>query len=599
MVSNSKKQVQFSKRIIPMIQFIKKCSQENNIPLEDFRKGMSDFCFNYPDSFKKDFFHKVGIKYEKEKNIDLSYKKEFTKFIDFLISRKEEPIFLLRDTYEAFKEYQSQTNKGIGVLINRKYISDDEEIYFKLIEIFYKSLLKSNNKNSFFMEYEKQFNLLMKNKKLKEKSEEISNYIENSITSKSIVWVDIGLNFTFGLFGYFSIKKFSKSKIKQDISLFSVYPWLNTIFENNFFSLNEEFVNPIEFDSVKVYEQEMIEKSQGSIVGFAIGDSLGFPVAGIDKSDIKNHFKKQLNCFEENNKHPYFKHLRKGQYTDNTKMLLVSSNNIIQNKGFSLNSYIEELKKWGQSIISESEVERWAGPTALSAVKNLINGKNHKNSGSKTTQSCSSTYRVIPLGITYRKTFKRIKSLSFEVGGITHNSNISKSGCFIVSQIIANLMNGFLPEQAVKSSINLNEKNENNKKLINNLNYVSRNYQKLSIASARKRFGTGSPIFQTLPLAVFCFLKYQNDFEKGILAAANSYRDDTKKEQERLKNLPYEKQMQECDGGNTDGIAGLTGAFLGAHLGINKIPQKFLKIENKNKLLKIGKELVRAPDTKD
>lgn len=598
MVSNGKKQVQFSKKIIPMIRFIKKTSQENKISLEEFRQGMNDFCFNYPNSFKNEFFDKVGIKYKEEKNKNLSYEKEFASFIRFLTSQKEEAVFLLRDTYETLKKYQSQTNKGFGILLNRKYISSDEEVYFKLIEIFYLSLLNSSNKKSFFTEYEKQFNLLIKNKKLKEKAEEIAEFIEKSTIFKSILWVDIGLNFTFGLFGYFSVKNFSKKKIKQDILLFSVYPWLNNIFENEFFSLKEEFVNPIEFDSVNTYEQEMIEKSQGSIAGFAIGDSLGFPVAGIDKSNIKNYFKKKLNDFEENKKHPYFKHLRKGQYTDNTKMLLISSNNIIQNKGFSLNSYIEELKKWGKFIISKPENERWAGPTALNAVKNLLNGKSHKNSGSKTTKSCSSTYRVIPLGITYRNSFRIINKLSFEVGGITHNSEISKSGCFIVSQIIANLMNGFLPEQAVKSSINLNKKNENNKKLINNLNYVSKNYQKLSIASVRKRFGTGSPIFQTLPLAVFCFLKYQNDFEKGILAAANSYRDDTKTEQKRLKKLSYEEQMQECDGGNTDGIAGLTGAFLGVHLGINKIPQKFLKIENKNKLLEIGKELVRAPDTK-
>lgn len=113
-----------------------------------------------------------------------------------------------------------------------------------------------------------------------------------------------------------------------------------------------------------------------------------------------------------------------------------------------------------------------------------------------------------------------------------------------------------------------------------------------SIETARKTFGTGSPIYQTLPLAIFCFLKFQSDFEKAVIAAANSYRDDVPEEKERLQKFSWEEQLQYAKGGNTDGIAGLTGAFAGAHLGFDKIPRKFLSVENMNELKKLGEKLI-------
>ena len=88
-------------------------------------------------------------------------------------------------------------------------------------------------------------------------------------------------------------------------------------------------------------------------------------------------------------------------------------------------------------------------------------------------------------------------------------------------------------------------------------------------------------------------MKQPENFEKSILLAANSYRDDTPEEKERLKNLSWKEKLIETKGGNTDGIAGLTGAFLGAYLGKDKIPNKFMKIENKDKIIKLGTELVK------
>jgi len=85
--------------------------------------------------------------------------------------------------------------------------------------------------------------------------------------------------------------------------------------------------------------------------------------------------------------------------------------------------------------------------------------------------------------------------------------------------------------------------------------------------------------------------KYKNDFEKAVLAAANSFREDSTEEKERIKDFSWKEQLIEAEGGNTDGIAGLTGAFSGARNGINSIPEKFKSVENYKNLINLGYKL--------
>ncbi|MDP3685593.1 MAG: ADP-ribosylglycohydrolase family protein, partial [bacterium] len=208
-------------------------------------------------------------------------------------------------------------------------------------------------------------------------------------------------------------------------------------------------------------------------------------------------------------------------------------------------------------------------------------------------------YRVVPLGIFYRPFAKdgvdELKNSAEISAMFTHNSEISKVGAAITALIIGNLMHGILPERAVNGALGIVGETDKTKLLIQKIRQAIDMGKVESIESARKTFGTGSPIYQTLPLAIFCFLKFQNNFEKAVIAAANSYRDDTPEEKTRLKKFSWEEQLQYAKGGNTDGIAGLAGAFAGAHLGLEKIPRKFLDIENEEKLVSLTRKLVWFP----
>ena len=64
--------------------------------------------------------------------------------------------------------------------------------------------------------------------------------------------------------------------------------------------------------------------------------------------------------------------------------------------------------------------------------------------------------------------------------------------------------------------------------------------------------GEGWVAEETLAIAVYCSLKYSNNFEKGILASVNH-------------------------NGDSDSTGSITGNILGAYLGIDRINNDFLK----------------------
>ena len=74
-------------------------------------------------------------------------------------------------------------------------------------------------------------------------------------------------------------------------------------------------------------------------------------------------------------------------------------------------------------------------------------------------------------------------------------------------------------------------------------------------------------IIATLAIAIFCAIKYEHNFEKAMIASVNH-------------------------SGDSDSTGSVTGNILGAHLGIQAIPQKFLnRLELKDTILEIADDL--------
>jgi len=84
---------------------------------------------------------------------------------------------------------------------------------------------------------------------------------------------------------------------------------------------------------------------------------------------------------------------------------------------------------------------------------------------------------------------------------------------------------------------------------------------------AIRELGEGWVAEETLAIAIYCSLKYQNDFEKAMIASVNH-------------------------SGDSDSTGAVTGNILGAHLGMQAIPEKFLThLELKDTIIEIADDL--------
>lgn len=332
-------------------------------------------------------------------------------------------------------------------------------------------------------------------------------------------------------------------------------------------------------------------KITGAIVGFAIGDSLGFPSAGIKKSDYLKINKGGIKSFTENKKHPYFCSLNRGQFTDNTRLFLLTIKSLIKNCGFDEKDIIFNLKTWAKDCRDVAGFERWPGKTTLKACLNLLNGDSSKNSGAKLISSCASIYRTLPIGIFYPESeIKQILEYSEICASYTHNSAVSRGGSIFAATSIAKILSGVDLKQSFSDSLSLIKNYSSDKnfvELIKRIEWSLANYKKIKVEKARRFLGTGSSILETTPLAVYISLKARS-FDEGVLTAANSFRKDFGEEKQKMLNYGWTEQLMECVGGNTDGIAAICGCFLGAYCGASAIPDKYNIIENRSEMLKLS-----------
>ena len=329
---------------------------------------------------------------------------------------------------------------------------------------------------------------------------------------------------------------------------------------------------------------------KGAVVGFVIGDSLGYPAAGIRKIDFLKLNSGLIKGFSENKFHPFFYKLKKGQFTDNTRLFVLTMESLINNNGFVQKDMLLRLTNWAKLCRDNPNFERWPGKTSLRASLNLLNGIDYPENGIKSTSSCASIYRTLPIGIFFcNHANDVIFKYSDLCASYTHNSPVSRGGSIFTAISISKILNGNNLEKAFSSSFLAVAKYNSDECFLNLLEKIKwslENYKKMKISKARRFLGTGSSILQTLPLSVFICLQASN-FNNGILTAANSFREDLGKEKSRMSQIGWTEQLLECIGGNTDGIGTICGCFLGGLYGLNKIPARYKKIENYSKIIKM------------
>lgn len=234
-----------------------------------------------------------------------------------------------------------------------------------------------------------------------------------------------------------------------------------------------------------------------------------------------------------------------------------------------LDTQINTKKGMGNTWISkikELNVQRAPGNACISALNSGIMGTIEKPINE--SKGCGGVMRVAPIGLYFKNSYE----LGCKVSAITHGHILGYKSAGVLSEIISKIIYGDdknLYNIILESLEKVKEdKNHNVNLLIELVNKaIDLSKKDIQDEKAIKELGEGWVAEECIAIAIYCALKYKEDFEKAIIASVNH-------------------------SGDSDSTGAVTGNILGAYLGISKIPNKFLeKLELRETIEEIAEDL--------
>jgi ADP-ribosylglycohydrolase len=300
------------------------------------------------------------------------------------------------------------------------------------------------------------------------------------------------------------------------------------------------------------------EYFRGCLLGGAIGDALGWPVEFLLDSEIKEKYgTKGISDLVIGEK-------GKAEITDDTQMTLFTAEGLLigLNKGkyseiifYIYDSYLAWLYTQGESaegeylskywLLDKKELYRKRAPglTCIESLKSSIKGTIQEPIND--SKGCGGVMRVAPFGLMFegRKAFQ----LACECAAITHGHPSGYISAGIFACIIAEIISGNDIEESVNIALDIAKEYEGNEECIATIKKaIDLVDSTINTKLAINQIGEGWVGEEALAIAIYCALKYKDDFSKAEIAAVNH-------------------------DGDSDSTGSITGNILGAFLGIEKI----------------------------
>lgn len=306
------------------------------------------------------------------------------------------------------------------------------------------------------------------------------------------------------------------------------------------------------------------EYFRGCLLGGAIGDAFGWPVEFLLDDEIK--MKYGVNGVAD----LVLGEKGKAEITDDTQMTLFTAEGLLTAlEGgthsdiipYVYDAYLAWLYTQGEYAVGEFLSKYWLldkkelfakrapGITCIQSLKSRIMGtvENPINN----SKGCGGLMRVAPVGLIFQG--KKAFQIACECAAITHGHPSGYISAGIFACIIAEIISGNDIEESVNTALDIAKEYEGHEECaiaIKKALYFAQDT--INPKTAISRIGEGWVGEEALAIAIYCSLKYKNEFDKAIKAAVNH-------------------------DGDSDSTGAVTGNILGAYLGIDKIPKRWIE----------------------
>ena len=293
----------------------------------------------------------------------------------------------------------------------------------------------------------------------------------------------------------------------------------------------------------------MIRKFSGCLLGAAVGDALGMP----GESGAPN-----LNKMKYGYRRPYKGHpnekLNPGQYTDDTQLMILAGTLLADGK-FTEDRYAAALRE-----LYFRGALRFPDGTISAVCEHPVKENEPQKGVKSTTSGC------LPLAIPFALAFPDMNEAcerAVRACNVTHTHPAAHAAVSTFVTLLYHSLNES-PDPVGRALEKAQSEDEHlGSKIHNALNLEK---DGMETETALLKIGNGVDVFQTLPLAFFLIRRYPHPPDL-LTVSANT-------------------------GGNTDTIALVCGAYLGAGKGSDALPADLLEgLEDRQRIELLGQRL--------
>lgn len=297
------------------------------------------------------------------------------------------------------------------------------------------------------------------------------------------------------------------------------------------------------------------DRAHGALLGLAIGDALGMPTQSMPWEAIRARYGRITGFVDASDDQPIAPGMLAGSITDDTEQALILANLTIEGHGHvDAHAFANALLAWEHEMIARGSVDL-LGPSTKAALANLQDGVPAEEAGRFGTTN-GAAMRIAPIGIAHRPGGSLVDAVA-EAARVTHNTGLGISAAAAIAAAVSAGIDGADASQALDAALDASEAGEQRGYWVAGASIPARFRAHRTTVTA---MGTDD-LAQYLRAVIGTSVQSQESVVAALLLIEHS-RDD-----------PFDELCTAASlGGDTDTIAAMTGAVLGAIHGSGAFP---------------------------
>ncbi|NPV68001.1 MAG: ADP-ribosylglycohydrolase family protein [Anaerolineae bacterium] len=298
-----------------------------------------------------------------------------------------------------------------------------------------------------------------------------------------------------------------------------------------------------------------VTQAQAILLGLALGDALGAPVEFMGLAEISARYGSG-GIQEPPNP---------ALYTDDTQMTLALAEGLIEAGEADPDALMSAVGKYFVRWLNSPDNGRSPGGACLAGVRRYERGESWRRSGLPDSRGCGSAMRVAPIGYLYQHDPERLRDVAQATSLITHGHPTALAASVAAAYLVKLALDGIAPDHYLHEvAVSVDGLSDELDLALRRVGHVLAWGDEIM---AMRHIGAGWVAEEAVSLALYCVMRYPDDYVAAVRRAANM-------------------------DGDSDSVACIAGGVAAARLGMESIPADWRdRCENRDGILDLGAHL--------